>query len=77
MGLIAGFIAIAGLIGGLALLVVWAGVLERWVDEPGGSADTLESMLSADGLDAATVTESAVSESAGSDADRFVLPPAA
>lgn len=79
MGLLAGLIAVAGLLGGLALLVAWAGVLERWVDGADGSSATLDSMLSAGERDpmlpAAGPVASEVDQE--SEADRFVIPPAA
>lgn len=76
MGLMAGFIAVAGLLGGLALLVMWAGVLERWVDGADVATDTLDSMLSTDELETAA-SESSEGDPGSAEADRFAYPPAA
>ena len=75
MGLLAAFMAVAGLLGGLALLVMWAGFLERWLDEPVAPADTLDSLLAAE--EPVAIEPSASEADPQPEADRFVFPPAA
>lgn len=81
MGLVTAFVAMAGLLGGLALLVIWAGFLERWVDGDDTGAATLDSLLDGDHKETVEPTPAPVVVSPeaneGSRADRFVFPPAA
>jgi hypothetical protein len=80
MGLVTAFMAIAGLIGGLALLLMWAGFLERWIDGP-VATDTLDSMLSDDEGQIAEPTSAPVGVISETDpvseADRFAFRSAA
>jgi hypothetical protein len=74
MGLLAGFIALAGLLGGLALLVLWAGLLERWVDGQDVSGDSLDVLMSAQET---VAEESETNPEAPAESEPFAYPPAA
>jgi hypothetical protein len=80
MSLVAAFMAIAGLIGGLSLLVMWAGFLERWIDGS-DTTDTLDSLLSDDEEGMAEPTSAPVAVISETDpvseADRFAFRSAA
>jgi hypothetical protein len=74
MGLLAGFAALAGLLGGLGLLVLWAGALERWVDGQEEATDRLDTLMSGMEPYAAVDGES---EPTPTEAEPFAYPPAA
>jgi hypothetical protein len=79
MGLMAGFLAAVGLLCGLALLALGAGVLERWIDETGSTAETLDSLPSADERETTEPENGPVTSRTDrdSEADRSALRPAA
>jgi hypothetical protein len=72
--LLAGFVALAGLLGGLSLLVLWAGSLERWVDGQDVDNDSVDSLMSRQAPDA---VESETNQEDPGEAKPFAYPPAA
>jgi hypothetical protein len=67
MGLMAGFLALGGFVTALALIVVWAGSLERWMDHQETMSDDLEATMKPAGPRVAAVNPASISLEPGQD----------